>query len=249
MTGHQGNNVPSTGPRGLLTLGRSLSNLDLGTMSVLERILLFRLVTTVVCDYFSEREYSNHFPSWFSTNYSDGSRAKSVLSFGVALDQSLFPDTEGYNVKTNVAVLYQDYFRLPGLTRPYDGEWNMGDTRLVVRICLTEDGELYLEWYEGCITSLSEKNPGMPEKVEVHTAHYLRIPGLHESPEPEAVPNQLHQLMEKEPGMLYNLIFAVQKLFKEEEDMALKQYKKILQSTANLSQITDPFSHMSLYII
>lgn len=250
---HQGNNSHFTGPRSLLALGRSLNNFDLDTMSGSERILLFRLATTIAGDYFSERECSNHFPSWHWLNFADSSRAESVLSLGITLGQSFFPSTKEYNAETNIAVLYQDYFRLPGFTRPSgrpsDGVWDMEDTRLIIRICFTEDGELYLEWYEGLVTSLNEKTPGMPEKAEVHTAHYLRIPGLHESPEPEAVPDQLHQLIKNEPHMLYPLIFAVNKLYGEEERMALNQYRSILQSTATLDQIIDPFRHLSPFII
>lgn len=110
------------------------------------------------------------------------------------LRTSLRPQDEGYNVRTRIVPLcFQKFFSdhsFSNLSLPSSYHWKKGAKEVFVRLCLTQRGALYLEWYKGEHTS---------RDVRVDSAEYLIVSTLNEDNEAN---RRVGLVLEKTPDML-----------------------------------------------
>lgn len=202
-------------------------------LSVGKRIHLFDALALVVCRHYEGLHGGSRFISWHTENFGEKLTERSVRRYSLAIDESLYPKSEEYNTETRIVSLTSHYFRLPEFKLPENGCWNFGDTKLVARICLTQHGNLYLEWYRGKIRAMNEVYK-IPGRVVVDEAKYIEIPRFLSIDER---PSELKTFLEKAPEVLYSFGFACMHLLKNEEECRRQRADHDAKAFAKLSNV------------
>ena len=105
---------------------------------------------------------------------------------------------------------------MPEFKTPKDGKWNLRDSKLVIRLCIAQDGELYLEWYEGKVTAMDAEHPTIPERTVISVAKYIKLPRYMRLE--NTSPEEFKKLLSTHPFILYSFGSAVLSLLKSEAE-------------------------------
>ncbi len=114
-----------------------------------QRVDLFEAFAMRLWRHYNHMKGGSLFIPWETENFGEKLTQYSIRRNSLVLDESQYPSHVDYNQKTRVVVLTSHYFRIPDFKLPENGIWKLGDIKLVVRLCLVQNGGLYLEWYEG----------------------------------------------------------------------------------------------------
>ena len=208
----------------LVAIAKRASDGEVGGISVFDlsgndRIKIFFHFAQKLHHHYSHLNGDRLFVPWKTENFRDtgGDLSRdSVLHNGLFVDDSLYPKEESYTPLTRVVVLASDYFRLPKFGKPKDGAWNLGDKKLVTRICMTQDGQFWLEWYEGTVTEMYERHPNLPKKVLVGKTKFIPLNYTMYYVDNEPVPAELWKLVTKCPEIVSSFAYRCIGLLEEE---------------------------------
>ncbi len=164
-------------------------------LSLNERLQLFEAYSMRLSRHYADLRGGSSFVGWEIENFGETLTPHSVRRHSLSFTRNQFPSSSSYGHRTRIFTLASDYFRLPEFEKPTNGQWRRGDTRLVIRLCLTQDGDLYLEWYEGKVVSIE-----MPNEVLVNVAHYIKLPEHMRLG--NSMPYELKKLLETCPSIL-----------------------------------------------
>ncbi len=180
-----------------------------------ERLQLFEAYINGLHRRYSHLRGGSQFVSWKTENLGERLTDHSIRRYSLTLIPFLFPQSPDYdNKKTRITVLASDYFKLPEFKKPDNGEWKLGDIRLVIRLCLTQEGDLYLEWYEGEVRSIENGQKGIPTYIPVNVARYIKLPPCMRLN--NSVPDELKTILESSPEILLSFGYGVLKLLSDE---------------------------------
>lgn len=178
-----------------------------------QQIKLFTWFTRNLHLHYDFLKGGSRFLPWVEENFGKNLTHHSIRRHSLALNQSLYPKISSYQKGTRIVVLGSDYFHLPGI-KSSNSKWSLGDMKLVVRFCLTQCGDLYLEWYEGEAVEMDKKHPTLPVKFLVHTALYMEIPPFMTTK--ADIPQKLKTLLESAPSILCSFCFGALELLSHE---------------------------------
>lgn len=204
------------------------------SLSASKRLRLFDALAIVVRRHYEDLAGGSNFVTWQEENFGEEMTDNSIRKYSLALDKSLYPQHKNYNTKTRIVTLTGDYFRLPEFKLPKDGDWKLGDTKLVTRLCLTQNGDLYLEYYLGKVRMMDEQYPTIPRRVVVDEARYIEIS---RSIEIEKAPDELKALFIKAPEIIYSFGFACMRLFKNEEEARRRRADRDAKAFTDIANI------------
>ncbi len=207
------------------------------TLSPHKRLRLFGELAAIVQEHYEKNPAGENFISWQEESFGETLTSHSVRRYSLALDESLYPNHEKYNKRTKISALTGNYFRLPEFEAPKNGEWKIGDTKLVTRFCLTHDGVIYLEWYLGRVTEMWKDHPNLPSKIVVIETRYIAIPHHYSQ---DSIPDELRTLLGKDPSVLYSFGFNCLSLLRHEEEECLQRaqlHAKTFSEFRNIGRI------------
>lgn len=208
------------------------------TLSLGKRIRLFKALASVLQKHYMDVPSGPHFVPWQEENFGDKLSEHSVRRYSLVLDESFYPKDKNYNKETKIVALTSHYFRLPEFKLPENGQWNLGDIKLVARICLVHNGNMYLEWYIGKVTEMKENHPNLPKRVVIYDARYLAIPRFFSLDE---VPDELKTLLSKASEILYSFGHACLSLLQKEEELKRRLARRDMEAFTEFSNISRIF--------
>jgi len=206
-----------TRPRELIGLATGSVRVSVEDLDTKELHQLFReYVQALEGHYSPSNKGGSRFVQWEAENFGENLTQHSIQRFLVeGIDEALWPDTQDYNRSTRIVSLTGHYFRMPEFKEPKGGDWKLGDQKLITRLCVTNVGKVYLEWYEGKIVKMDDVRPTLPVKVLVTSAEYLHVPMYFYDRD---MPAQLRLLLLKHPSIIHSFGYGILELIKSEAD-------------------------------
>lgn len=199
----------------LVQLAKGNVRVSVEDLSQKQQLEVFDVYAHALHNHYNQLKGGSLFVPWAIENFGDVLTTHNVRRYSLVLDKSLYPKDDDYNSKTRIIALISDYFKFPDFKKPKDGIWKLGDSKLVTRICLVQDGELYLEWYEGKVTEMYKNHENLPNKVLVTSAEYIKLPFMMCN-DGDKVPEKFKKLIEIDPGVIYSFGYSTLNLLGSE---------------------------------
>jgi hypothetical protein len=118
-----------------------------------QRMRLFAFYHSSISRHYHVHRGGSNFAEWFERSI--GRRESERMGLereNIDLKRSMWPGESEYNVKMRIVPMYMRKFFQPGLSLPVSYRWKDKAEVVCARLCLTQTGTLYLEWYEGIQT-------------------------------------------------------------------------------------------------
>ncbi|MEZ0209145.1 MAG: hypothetical protein ACAH17_03150 [Candidatus Paceibacterota bacterium] len=166
-----------SGPLDVVKFAKGDVRVPVNELTITQRMELFQMFHLNISGHFGgngNRGGSSFIP-WEVENFGEGWTTHTLRRENLTFHESLWPKEEKYTVTTRVVSLTCDRFKMPHFKKPKDEGWEKGDKKLVTRLCLTQDGKLHLEWYEGVVVEMRKDYPRIPSVILVDKAEYFRI--------------------------------------------------------------------------
>ncbi len=112
-----------------------------------ERINLFQVVAKKLTRHYSSKRGGAAFLPWEKVTV-QGTCLNRLDDTGIKLPKKWYPNEDGYLKDMRVVILARNMFNLPGYNVYTHEQWQKDRKVGYLRICLTQDGKLMLEWYE-----------------------------------------------------------------------------------------------------
>lgn len=201
----------------------SVNELDIN-----ERIRLFRAFMALTSKRYRISRGGRLFLSWGNATMDSLGTIKESPGFQLRTSQG--PKEESYNSETRIHVLMHATFDFPGCDLHIPRRWEKGAKVAFCRVCLTQDGNFWFEWYEAVV----ENNI---RTASVRKVHYTQL-----SHRQESDLGRLGVLLEMHPCLLDHFCHSALELMDEEvrQREALAKQDRDLLTT--LAMIGKPFN-------
>ncbi len=204
-------------------------------LTVEQRIKLFRFYHSSISRHYQVHRGGSSFVPWEERSFGRHNRRIEMSLAGEALDnlkKQFWPKEEEYNSKTRMIPLYMRKLSLPNFSPPVSYRWKKGEEVVCFRLCLTQTGHLFLEWYEGRHTE---------SEVAVRSSDFLPI-STHDN-EKEGN-KRLLKLLEYDPQIIsmfgHRVLMLLDKDATEREQRAQRDRElfNVLNSRGEIFNIT-----------
>lgn len=227
-----------TSPLNMVALAAGDVRVSIDELSVSGRLQLLQMYAKILKNHYGHGQKGGAgFRTWHWNSLGDPITPYSVRQYFVQnMDVGLHPNETDYTPLTRIAALSSDGVRLPEFKKP-QADWDVGDIQLITRFCLTNVGDLYLEWYEGEVTKMDEKYWGRPKCVTITSAEYHKVPladGHALSPAEKKAIGRINTVLEKTPGKMYLLVMSMLRIVAEE---TLQKEKSAARSRDLLNEL------------
>lgn len=149
-------------------------------LSTEERVFILKEFGCLISGHYQYSRGGRMFVPWNSHLLISEDGVLKNLS-GLRLPRKLQAQGNKYHANSRIAVLAHGMFDMPGCTPDVPRRWRPGARIGACRLCLTQDGELWFEWYEAtvdkhlnAVADTSEFNPvhfgedaELPKKLEL----------------------------------------------------------------------------------
>jgi hypothetical protein len=179
------------------------------------------------------------FVPWTEYNFGWKFTDKMISRFGLSLDPSLYPTESQYDTTTRIIVLMNECFKFPNFGNVTGNNIKLHDQILVVRLCAIQNGELYLEWYEGEVIRMAMNFERAAEKVIVRHVEYIKLP--HTLQKWKEGSTELKQLIEKNPSFIHRFGVSALALLKQEIEARQKRINEQLALFNELNAVGKMF--------
>lgn len=153
-------------------------------------------------------------------------------SDGFMVTKRFTPSESGYLETTRIFVLAAQVFRLPDCQTFRTKDWQQGAHLGFARLCLTQGGELWFEWFETIVGNKLAGNVNLAEYQQVHVNLYNQA---------QPLPQRLMELLEIEPGFLGRSLHMILELINREATMRERRAERDRGIYNRLAEIGKPF--------
>lgn len=176
-----------------------------------QKLKAFKLYLELMREYTKNVSDKSFFIPWWQENYREAMNISSLLhSFShyrfVYTPSTISPAKENYSSFSRIHILTSLAFRLDDFSKINGGHHEDGERNNVIRICLTEHGDVYLEWYETVIEVTDDTFVRRVKSAEHH---------IFTNEEPCQAFIKMNLLIEKIPSILDDITSECRRLVDE----------------------------------
>lgn len=211
--------------RGLVKFAAGRVRAPVSELAVEDRIDLFHEFNLRISKYHHENRGGSFFWNWEQATIDSLGDIKGTPGF--KLPENQVPNQQFYSAVTRIAVLAQETFDLNTNKVHLPCQWNAGVKVGFCRLCVTQDGNVWFEWYEAKIG----KNIRF---ADVYKAEYKQI-----SSRQEEDIRKLGELFDEHPALLSNYCHNALELINQQatqRDARAKQGRDIFNDLAGIGK-------------
>jgi hypothetical protein len=197
-------------------------------LDVDERIQLFRAFMAIMSKQYRGSRGGGTFVNWKTVTV--GSTGTINGTPGLKLRRGQEPREPSYNTDTRVYVLAHETFRFPGCEIYLPHHWEKGAEIASFRVCLTQDGEFWFEWYQAVVSTNNQT-------ADIRRTEYKELSAA----EGKDI-GRIGVLLEMHPGLLSQFGHSVLELTKREvreRELRAELHREVLNT---LIKIGRPFN-------
>lgn len=218
--------------RDLVELAMGNVRVPVAELTINERIHLFHVFGSMIARHYYTSHGGGLFKEWLRQSLDQNNALQNGEGLRLPSIQVPWQVGESYSTTTKVALLGNQMFRLPTFGEYFPKHWENGARLGFCRLCLTQDGRLWFEWYEATV---SKTGNAYADKAE-----YQQIAVSLESPG-KPLPEKLVAIFEAMPNFLYRFCCLTLELIDEEARRREERAKRDRDLFNKLSEIGKPF--------
>ena len=191
--------------------------IPLEELTMEQRIRLFWLMADPLKKLLNGKRGMSGFIGWKREWEEKSLDSHALWRYSLQIPSGLEPSDEKYSTRSRIHPLACEGCRLPNYDKPKDGHWVKGEETLTARICLRDDGALFLEKYTGKVTRGMEDKKGLIKLVT--NAEYIHLERLLWAGESERKgTKELSEVFDRLPSLLYSCLFGLKDLVRTDRE-------------------------------
>jgi hypothetical protein len=221
-------------------------SIPVSDLTLNDRVEVFaKIIEALKSFYNRENKGGGSFLEWEKESYGEKWTTHTLRRQVLVVDRSLWPKSDEYDHTTRIVSLTCESYRENFKEKPKEPNWKVGDIKLVYRLCVTNEGAVFLERYEGMVAGVDEKYSGVPTTVVVSKAsfHRLRYYRIEDDSEDGVAWREIKLLLKHDPFTLFSFGSSVLRLFNDE---AVARERRAERERIAFNKLNAKLSHFGI---